>query len=338
MKILLTGVTGRQAKESRISKQKIYDTKLIYKVLIDLGHEVTWKQTSIMEKWDLYDLAIVALGPAASFNSGNLVNALWVIDKLPTILHFEDWKITGLLKSYQGCVDNPEKSLLKEIKGGSFYNDARRYKQFLPQLVLNFEKVLNLDKSNYRCIIPGFKWGDKGIIKKHLKTNNVIPFDLTSLVITDEYFKKANTLWEEEERKERKYFLASLGDHSSWFRRMNFSWPVITTEKGKGFKTELEVYREGKKYWGILAPEYDHSGSGWFRIRFVYSALGDSCIVCSNKDAEQLGFYFYFNKDEFENESDLKLKRRAAEQKAVIRSYTTTYDELKETFTKILKI
>ena len=339
MKILLTGVTGRQAKESKISKQKIYDTQLIYKILIELGHEVTWKQTRINENFDKYDLGIIALGPGASFNSGNLVNALWIIDKLPTILHFEDWKITSLLRSYQGCIDNPEKTILKKIKNGYFYNNAGDYKLVLKQLISNFEKILNLNQYNYKCIVPGFKWGNKSIIKQCLKTNNIVSFDLTPLVITKEFFKNKNVvLWDEEEKKRRSYFLASLNDHKSWVKKMKLTWSVITTEKGREFKTELDVFKQCKNYWGILAPEYDHSGSGWFRIRFIYSALSNSCIICSNKDAEQLGKYFYFNKEEFENFSDLELKEHSSHQKEVIESYMTSYDELKETFIDILKI
>jgi len=333
MRILLTGVTGRQTKDSRISKQKIYDTKLIYEILCDLGHEITWRQTRIDEDWSKYDLAIVALGPAASFNSGNLLNSLWIINKLPTILHFEDWKISGLLKTYKGCAENPEPTLLKTLKDGHyFYANAGDYKDHLNELVSNFQRVLNLDKYNHTCIVPGFKWGDKAIVRGCLNSNNIISFDLTPKVITNAF--RSKPLFESEKKKE--YFLASLGNHDSWIKKKKLTWPVYATYRDGDVDTELGVFRKGEEYWGILAPEYDHSGSGWFRIRFIYSALGNSCMVCSDRDAEQLGAHFYFNREEFENMSNEQLKQRAEQQRETIKSYETTYDELKETFVKII--
>jgi hypothetical protein len=43
-----------------------------------------------------------------------------------------------------------------------------------------------------------------------------------------------------------------------------------------------------------FVPEYPHSGSGWFRIRYIYAALQKSIIITSYNDLKALGLPYKY--------------------------------------------
>jgi hypothetical protein len=53
-------------------------------------------------------------------------------------------------------------------------------------------------------------------------------------------------------------------------------------------ESERAVFDKCNEYWSILCPGYNHKGSGWFRIRYIYAALGKSILVADEEDLSAL--------------------------------------------------
>jgi hypothetical protein len=322
MNILFTGSTGRQTKETISSRalDRINDPSIIRGSLRKLGHVVTCRSVTHGEDLTEFDLVIVGLGQFGSMNySGEIMNALYAIGAAPKVLVLhEDWKIEstmgGLLKARGQIAQMAQ----KVWSNGSRFYGGTDHAKFDPEVIEHV--VGEVLAGAYPCMVPAFDWGDKSILHRVLGTNNVFNMDLTPYVLDGYGITAQNT-----STKSRTHMLASLGDFRSWVKRNKLTWPVsyfgCTAIPGSvKLDSELDVFNECGKHWSILCPEYGTAGSGWFRIRYIYSALQGCTIHGSDKDLLALGIEPRFA----EELSDLELQNYADEQRTAILNHAWT--------------
>lgn len=346
MKILITGCTGRQVKpinEATTGRgvDRINDTQIIAESLLALEHQVDKRAISFGEDLSQYDLVIVGIGQLGSMNYASMVfDALWAVHSAKRLLVFhEDWKIDGTIKSFTKVesVLDIEKMKDKKYEDGKLFYPTLGNPAFDSQIALN--AMQRIVKGDYDALVPAFDWGSKDIIRDTLKCKNIYNIDLTPYVLEAYEINphgSNKSLFDFEEPKKKDYMLATLGDHRPWVKRQKLGWDVQyfgTAKFAKKLQSERDVFEECKRHWAILAPEYPHAGSGWFRIRYVYTALADSIIIAADKDIEALGI----EKKNVEDLTVTELKAYAAEQKAAILKFVPLKEDVVNRMKEIVK-
>lgn len=295
MKILFTGCTAKQTNDDahkRARVNRIDDSSIICNSLRKQGFIVDRREINWSTDLSEYDLAIVGLGAFGSNNySGNIFNALHALAQVPNVLVFhEDWKIKGTMDSFNKMRDDEvfEKTISKKwSNGNNFYGgvDDPSFDKANAKIMINL-----VCEGYFNSLIPAFDWGNKELVRDIIKSKVIYNLDLTPYVL--EHFDiPLNNITIE---KKRKHMLASLVDHRPWVKRNKLKWEVDyfgakSIEGCELLNTEKDVFNKCNEYWGILCPEYPHAGSGWFRIRYMYSAINKSIIIGSEKDLTALG-------------------------------------------------
>lgn len=321
--ILFTGSTSKQTDDNawqRARVKRIDDSSIICNSLRKQGYNVERKKIQWGEDLSKYDMAIVGVGCFGSNNySGDIFNSLYALYKIPNALVFyEDWKIDSNMKSFSNMLKpgELEKSIAKKWSNGSYFYGGVDNPNF--DINIAKEVIENLHNGFYDALIPAFDWGNKDIVRKIIKSKNIYNLDLSPYVLENWNID----LRPEPQEKRKAYMLASLVDHRGWVKKMQLSWPVVyygakSIKDSIKLETETDVYNECGKYRVILCPEYPHSGSGWFRIRYVYSALQKSIILTSYNDLRALGISY----KHIESLSDSELDEYALEQRKAIFKY-----------------
>ncbi len=340
MKILFTGSTAKQTDDlawERAHVKRIDDSSIICNSLRKQGYEVDRKDISPGDDLSEYDLTIVGLSPIGSPNSRkHIIGALYSIyQSKKVLLFYEDWQIQTVIDKFKLMVTNnrfENRILNKWSNGDYFYKNAQN--EFF-DFNKTKETMLNIINGKYDALIPAFDWGNKDIVKKVIKSKNIYNLDLTPYVIEN---------WEinlhpEPQEKKKEYMLASLVDHSRWVSKSGVRWKTVyygtkSIKDSIKLDSETDVYNECGKYWGILCPEYPHAGSGWFRIRYIYSALQRSIIYASLKDFAALGIPW----KRIENLNDIELIEYAELQRNAILKYTWSKEKFDNEIVRIINL
>jgi len=335
MKVLFTGSTAKQVDDlawSRARVKRIDDSTIVCESLRKQGYEVDRRKIKWGDDLSQYDMAIVGVGCFGSNNySGDIFNSLYALDQVKNVVVFyEDWKITSNMSSFLGMLKQGilEKAIEKKWSNGNHFYGGVDSEFF--DIEVARKVLINLSKGHYDALIPAFDWGDKQIVRDIIKSKNIYNIDLTPYVLDNWNID----LRPKRQEKKKGYMLASLVDHSRWVKKFGFGWKT-TYYGAKSIKdsiklaTETDVYDECGKYWGVLCPEYPHAGSGWFRIRYIYSALQRSILFMPYKDLKALGLEYKW----LENLSEDELREYANEQRKAILKHS--FD--KETFDNKIK-
>jgi hypothetical protein len=138
--------------------------------------------------------------------------------------------------------------------------------------------------------------------------------------------------------KQRSWAMASLMKHDDWLGKQKFTWPLVRFGTNKDevregkvttLKTEEDVRQHYAQNWGILSPEYPHSGSGWFRARYAYAAQVGSVLYGGPRDGAALGSAYQNTVASTEKLSDTELNDLAILQQRALSPYMWTKDKLK---------
>jgi hypothetical protein len=295
MKILFTGSTGRQTKDEMSGRalDRINDSSIIVNSLRKQGHTVDRKSVEWGDDLSSYDLAIVGIGQFGSLNySGAIFKSMWPLAAAKKVLVFhEDWKIGGTVNSFTKALEQEtyQKMLDKRFADGKvFYGGTDNPLFDAEQCKAVMQKLVN---GEFPALIPAFDWGNKQLVRDIIKSKDIYNVDLTPYVL-EHYGIDPNTTQIYPE-KQKKHMLASLVDHTAWVKRNKFSWSVDffgakSMKDSSQLESERDVFDKCAEYWSILCPEYPHSGSGWFRIRYIYSAINKSILIASKNDLDAL--------------------------------------------------
>ena len=338
MKILFTGSTSRQTKDeiSKRALDRINDSSIIVDSLRKQGHTVDRKVVEWGDDLSSYDLAIVGIGQFGSLNySGGIFKSMWPLVAAKKVLVFhEDWKIDGTIKSFTKAIE-PEtyqKMLDKRFADGKVFYSGTEHPQFDKEKCLVAMK--KLIGGEFPALIPAFNWGNKQLVRDIIKSKDIYNIDLTPYVLKH-YGIEIDT--PQVEQKQKRHILASLVDHTSWVKRNKFKWPVDfygakSMEGATQLESEKAVFDKCAEYWSILCPEYPHSGSGWFRIRYIYAAINKSILIASENDLKALGI----EKKSIEDLNDKELIAYAQEQSKAILAHTISCAEFDKQINKIV--
>jgi hypothetical protein len=297
MKILFTGATGRQTRDemSKAALDRINDSSIIVNSLRKQGHTVVRKTIEWGEDLSSYDLAIVGIGQFGSFNyKGEIMKSMWALASAKKVLAFhEDWKIDGTIKSFEKALEPGgfEKLLSKRKTSGGEGPLYEGIEHPMFDAELCKKTIKRLYDGEFPSLIPAFDWGNKELIRSIIKSKDIYNIDLTPYVL--EHYEIDPTFTQIYPEKQKRHILASLVDHSSWVKRNKLTWPVDyygakSMENSTKLKSEREVFDKCGEHWGVLCPAYPHAGSGWFRIRYIYSAINKSILIASEKDLDAL--------------------------------------------------
>jgi hypothetical protein len=293
MKILMTGMTSKQSKCS--SRGYFLDVpKVLYEYAVKLGHDVDWRRVELGEDLSSYDLAIISIAPVHSLNSRtHCFQSLWVMSQLPCVLFLDDWNVYNVVSGFkQLCSEGRfDKFINKNYNGWFFMNPPEYFKPYEEEIMSSARLFLENTSSHHKLVAPLFTWGDKDKLLK------LIPNKLFKFYSYDpsiELIKNFTGPLPQVE-KQRRWFLPTLGDHMNYVNKQNLSWPVdwIGHKKKTGVRMhEREVFQKASEYFGYFSPRYHHDGCGWWRARFIFSAMAGCVLHSSLNDQAQLGGAF----------------------------------------------
>ncbi len=339
MKILFTGSTSRQTKDevSKRALDRINDSSIIVNSLRKQGHIVERKSVEWGDDLSSYDLAIVGIGQFGSLNySGGIFKSIWPLVSAKKVLVFhEDWKIDGTMKSFEKALE-PEtfqKMLDKRFADGKVFYGGVDHPAFdADQCKAAMHKLIS---GQFPALIPAFDWGNKQLVRDIIKSKDIYNIDLTPYVL--EHYGIDPNFTQVYPEKMKRHILASLVDHSAWVKRNKFSWPVDfygakSMEGAKQLESEKAVFDTAAEYWGNLCPAYPHAGCGWFRIRYIYSAINKSILIASEKDLDALDI----PKHDIETMNDNELVEYANLQSKQILKWMWTTDKFDQKINEIV--
>jgi len=295
MNILYTGCTAKQTDDNahkRARVKRIDDSSIICNSLRKQGFNVERRKVRHGDDLSKYDLSIVGIGAFGSNNySGDILNALYAINKSKRVLILhEDWKIHHTMNSFSKMLDDEilQKTLSKRWSSGQSFYGGVDDEKFDKEVIR--EEIKNINNGKYDSLIPAFDWGDKTIVRNIVKSNKIYNIDHTPYVLENWQIPEVAPIV----KKHKKHMLASLVDHRSWVRKQKLNWQVDyfgakSIKESQPLTSELAVFNKCNEYISILCPEYPHSGSGWFRSRYIYSAISKSILFCSHNDSKALG-------------------------------------------------
>jgi len=341
MNILFTGSTVKQVDEkanSRAKIKRIDDSSIICNSLKKQGHIVTRKLIEINEDISKYDLIIVGIGAFGTPNYKYIFNAMHLINRADNVILFhEDWKIKETMSSYN-LVAN-DFSRVQRYRNKKWSNGLYIYSNteddFSNEDIHN--AVKDIVEGKYKYIIPAFNWGDKSIVSDVLQTDvsNINNVDLTPYVLDYYNIKQENV---DHSKKSIKYMLAALGNKEDYVRKLKLYHDVdyygTSNKNAIILDDEYSVYKKMQEYWGVIVPKYNSAGSGWFRIRYIYSALNKNVLIMPRQDSNALGLDYYEKIEPWAEKEDLL---EIAEQQSVsILKHLTTIEQFDEKLNKII--
>lgn len=277
--------------------------------MLDTFADVDFMPISKDTDFTKYDIVVSGFGGLGSFTSTDVLKALYAIGRANKfIVLLEDWRcpkaiVKGLTSTYNKGYDSFLKNdFNKSLSDGSkFYNGVSNGAIDPETTWRGIEKIV-ANISSCKFLIPAFDWGDKGVVAKILGTapENILYFDQTPYVIEqqniiDVAYDKARM---------KKFVYCGLTNQDSWLKKRGIT--DCTDRFGHTpyvkLPDEAAVNNKHHEYLGVAIPEYYHSGSGWFRIRYIYGAMAKNVFMLSENDANALGIKMINNFDTYTDE------------------------------------
>lgn len=292
MKILLTGSNNKQCGVAKVHTKKIFDSNNLFNMLKTFA-DVDFSRIDNNTNFDAYDLCVVGLGSIGSFNYADVMNAFYILGKTSKCVMFlEDWRIPKTVAALKttfekGYDEFLNKTFNKKLRDGTrFYHGT----DWLDPEVCwkGIDKLAN-HADEVHFLMPGFAWGDKKIVADILNTKleNVHWFDQTPILMEIYDIKDIPF----NPNRNKKYLYCGLSNQDQWLKKCGIS--EITDRFGHSpyekLESETDVNQKHNEYFGIAVPRYYHAGSGWFRMRYIYSAMAKNVMYIADEDAQALG-------------------------------------------------
>lgn len=245
-----------------------------------------------------YDAVWVQLGWVSSLSSTYAHEAAAVMADakeagIPVVRYVDDWRSQWLADDIAGHV-------LSE-KGWDKHTNRFRAE--------NWAGISPADRDRYRealiapirdapLLVPIMGWGDPTLfdVSTKARLHKVVPFDPQRLVDYDA------TKWKPDAQRAKRWVVASLQEHDKWVAAQGLSWDVLKLGANpklpggvpvKGQKNsvipEHEVCQIYAESWGVLSPEYDSAGSGYWRTRWFQAMESGAILWPGAKDAAAFG-------------------------------------------------
>lgn len=322
MKILVTGCSATQL--GRVAKLVTVSTQLT-NFLRENGYTITWRPVIPGESLDNFDKVLVWLMPFNGLGSRWWTGAAWTLYERPdAIIGLDDWKTKEIFSGIKYIDVSFARTY--RLDNRCFVSETKRVEKKLISIV----KTLCVTKWQFPVLCPIFPWGDP--IKLRLPVTTYFPVDPSSLVPKIETIKPVV--------RHKRWILASIADHNHWLKRLNTKWSVTTvghkryTVKRIPEDVVIQMYAN---CWGILSPRYYHSGSGWWRARYNFSAQQKAIFYADIEEVEKMGSCYHHTINDIEEMNDHELLTLSNAQATWLSSNTWSKEKLSQAIKKIFK-
>lgn len=333
MRIYATGMNPADANAlKRLPRVAIFQAFVeMMNVMKERDHKLTWKETKVGD--DLphdTDAVIVSVLLPRSLNCPYALGAMWAIKEalrkeIPLVLYLTDWQFFRARSEFRSIAKAGMPYFSKLIGGALQYKEdpqmIKRHGEDLLSVCRQYDDPNSQLWQRAQVLVPKYtNWGDMRIIKGYLPgANPVLPMDPSPLFV--KYLtgggNKEITVPHMSDRKQR-WLLPSLLTDNTWLDKQKLQWPVERYgPKGSPVvANEREVQKLYVEGTGALCPPYPTEGSGWWRSRWIHSALAGSVLLAGSADQLEVGEEYIHTAREYESMTATKLMNVAFSQTA----------------------
>jgi hypothetical protein len=327
VKILYTGFSARECGDAkRAALRWDMDFPIVEAAKALAGDGFERRRVILGEDLSGYDLIVLVLNQALSFNTRHgVLGALWAAQQTdtPIACYVGDWQQRAWISHLNTIQRKGPTYLNRKIQGTRLYHteDEETTNRYADQIMAGAARITNPWPENWQSIIATFGWGDwtqfTETLPQTMAQVNCVDFSPFGLELIEEIPELPAV-------RQREWLLPSLSPQDKWVEKQGITWPVnyLGSRKLKAERvTEQEVLNRVNLNLGTLSPRYTYlMGSGWWRIRYVYTALTGSIIAGDPKEAGCLGPEFQYTPAEIEQLSDAELTALGPAQKAIMES------------------
>lgn len=322
MKVLLTGVTGMQAKGS--NKLGIFCCiDGVQKCLEEAGYDVDRREIKVGEDLDKYDRIITTIHSSSSISSVHYLRVMNMLYQRPdAICMVDDWQTRGIFKEFETFVKEPSK-LFREYNMNKFKDSDKVDKDAI---------LLRMASFKHKILTPLTGIGD--ISELGLPTNLIVRID-PSPYFEGYKFNKVNSSC-----KACNWVCACLEDKSSWLKKQGFKWDVLeygNKNKGQPRVTEAELTQVYADNWGIISPKHNVNKTGWFRVRFLLARDTESILFCDGDEAKCYGDAYNISIRQVEEGTDLDRYKIAEAQRDCLAKLTWSKEKFLKEIENVIK-
>jgi hypothetical protein len=348
MKILYTGFSARECGDTKRAALRWDMDSPIVEAASDLaGNEFERRRVVVGEDLSSYDLIVLVLNQALSFNTRHgVLGALWAAaqDDVPIVCYVGDWQQKSWISHLKTIQRYGTPYLNKRVGGERLFHKEtdETTTKYADTLLRGAARITNPWPEHWASLVATFGWGDwtqfTETLPQTMEQVNCIDFSPFGLENIEE-------IPELPAIRAREWLLPSLSPQDKWAAKQGIKWPVnyLGSRKLKAERvTEQEVFNRVNLNIGTLSPRYTYlMGSGWWRIRYVYTALVGAIIAGDPAEAGCLGPEFQYTPAEVEQLSDAELTALGPAQKALMEAtYWTAQqsrDKIRETMERVAK-
>ena len=286
--VLITGCTAAQVgrtKPGGIANVCTFPHILV-EALLRAGYEVENRIVCPGESLARYDFVVVFMTSLNKLGTTYAYGALWALhNRRDAIISFDDWQIPQTIKSFEIALGDK----FTYYNWDNIVSTSRKYRGIayerrkqIDGVVKYLSKCIKNNKGwRYRSIVPAFTWGDDKLFGIPMGTE-ARPFKITRIdpsalvTVPKDSLKRIS-----DNKRSKVWVLASLANYSKWVEQQDFNWPVEQfghLKSGHAKLPESEIIQMYCYKWGVIAPKYAVSGSGWWRNRVNYAAM-TGCIL-----------------------------------------------------------
>ena len=263
MRILFTGMQGRQVSEKEFKRDYTPTERPMIAALRMLGHEVTVAHHLCGDETlrERYDAAVVGL---CGYNQlsvmGRRYGAMWVMSQLPHVAFMGDWQVDVACRSWRNHEGTLWNAMERDEDGAVAM--AKREIHAVAERVKRLPKIL----------LPLHPWGDPLAYKSehHPQCGEVFAWDPSPVQIESLSFDYSS---DSELSRREAWFCTSLSPVDRQIRAANLRWPVegYWDKKRHEFISEKDILEiHLRRYGGAFSPTRFGSGNdipGWWRAR-----------------------------------------------------------------------
>jgi len=262
------------------------------KALLAGGAEVHHRRVEPDVDLTDYDVALIGLVPPNSIAARYMYTAFDVIYRAKAagcglLFYVDDWRFNAVPRGTKVVANNPTKRLKESTVFEKLWRREWGLGDGWPRVVKVLETMR--DHPWPTTLVPAFTWGVDEIMPS-LPTQRRVILDPSNFA--REYdIPRVHPL-----DRRKAWVLGTFSDQREWQTSQGLTWPAdyIGTRRSKADRQlkEPELVKLYGEAWGVLAAPYDHSGSGWWRNRFVYSAAAGAVMLSDKRETQGLPDFY----------------------------------------------
>lgn len=296
------------------------------------GDNVVWQRTKVGDAFPPdTDAVVVSMLLPRSLNCPYALGAMWAVHQaimknLPLVLYLTDWAFFKATSEYRSIAKQGQSYFSKQIGGALQYNEnsdmIKKHEADLLEMCEWYGDPTSLLWKQSKVSIPKYtNWGRIDIIRQMLpgKPATIYEFDPTPTffkIITNVPHQLLAVDPPADDRYKH-WIWPSLLKDDSWVQKQALKWPIDRFGP-KGFpvvRDELAVQMEYRNRVGAICPPYPTAGSGWWRSRWIHSAVAGNVLLCDVADQIAVGEAYAHFGSSYEAMSNEKLTEVANDQK-----------------------